>query len=257
MRLREAWLAVVKQHALLRCLLVENFPGSNRPMHVILRGSHTKHILCAERRSFKKYGRVVYQEHGLRHHVTISELEEKTAYFRLEIDHSIIDGFSTNILLEDLQAAYHGNLHPAGAYRDFITYLRDQPQDSGLEFWTQHLAGVEPCFFPVSIGNTTDCTRIGPVRVPGIDTGKIRAFCSATEITAATVIQVAWALVLRDYTGTSVPCFGNLRSGRDVPVKNAERIFGPLIGMVPCRVRFDKPQSILRDLGRGPERLSR
>ena len=164
------------------------------------------------------------------------------------MNHAIIDGFSLSILWHDLREAYNTSLGPAGAYRDFVEHLEEQSQDAGLKFWTSHLADVEPCLFPASAENSNDHASIGAVEVPNLDTGKIRAFCAKWEVTTATVIQTAWAIVLSKYTGTRIPCFGNLCSGRDVPVDNVDRIFGPLIGMVPCRVPFDKCQSVLETL---------
>ena len=252
-RLQQAWQAVVKRHTLLRAVLIDKFPGSNRVMHVILRDP-MPNISCFEPKDeamvkrLQNNGSPSYQKYGLQHHLTICELDERRAYLRLEVDHTIIDGFSYNMVFHDLCTAYNGSLGSAGAYRDFIAYLEEQPQDAGLQFWTRHLADVEPCFFPNSTGNSNDCTSITPVKVPHLDTGKIRAFCARWEVTAATVIQAAWALVLSKYTGTKMPCFGNLCSGRDIPVENADRIFGPLIGMVPCRVPLNKSQSVLETL---------
>jgi hypothetical protein len=194
-----------------------------------------------------------YRKYELQHHLTIRQLDKTTAHVRLEMDHSIADGFSNTILVDDLRAAYHDedSLGPAGSYRDFIAYLEEQPQASGLQFWTKHLADVDPCFLTVVPANDdteSSFHSIGPVQVPDIQTTKIRKFCTASEVTAATVIQAAWALVLRRYVGTNTPCFGNLRSGRDVPVNRSDRILGPLIGMVPCRVDLNKSQTVLETL---------
>ena len=45
-------------------------------------------------------------------------------------------------------------------YKDFIEHLEEQPQDAGLEFWTRHLADVEPCIFPVSAESSADCAGV-------------------------------------------------------------------------------------------------
>ncbi|KAI5457580.1 hypothetical protein BGZ63DRAFT_427622 [Mariannaea sp. PMI_226] len=253
-RLKNAWLAVVRQHALLRCVLVDKFPGSSRPMHVILRDPQPSMSVVSRDETDQPMNATAaaYGKYDLQHHVTIREIDERRAHVRLEMDHSIVDGFSNNMLLEDLQTAYDddNSLRRSGAYRDFITYLEEQSYDNGLGFWTQHLANVEPCFLRVSTGNNIveAVANTGPVEVPHIDVEKLRDFCSKSEVTAATVIQTAWGLVLRRYTGAQSPCFGNLCSGRDVPVNDADRIFGPLIGMVPCRVQFNSEDSVLETL---------
>ncbi len=77
----------------------------------------------------------------------------------------------------------------------------------------------------------------GPISadVPGIDTKKIRQFCASHEVTTAAVIQTAWGLVLRQFTGLANPCFGILTSGRDMPIKDINDILGPMIGFIPCQ----------------------
>jgi NRPS condensation-like uncharacterized protein len=252
-RLQQAWRAVVRQHELLRCIIMDSIPGIDHAMHVVLRDP-VPSITCFSKHDADVNGiskdTTSYRKYELQHHLTIRQLNETTAHVRLEMDHSIADGFSNTILVDDLRAAYHDedSLDPAGSYRDFIAYLEEQPHVSGLEFWTKHLADVDPCFLPVVSDNDSFSHSVGPVQVPDMQTAKLREFCAASDVTAATVIQVAWALVLRRYVGTNRPCFGNLRSGRDVPVNRADRILGPLIGMVPCRVDLNKSQTVLETL---------
>jgi non-ribosomal peptide synthetase component F len=85
-------------------------------------------------------------------------------------------------------------------------------------------------------------------QVPGVNATAIHTFCKAWEITPATVIQTAWALVLGCYTGSSTPCFGTLSSGRDVPIDNIAGIFGPLITMLTCQIRLYERSTVLEIL---------
>ena len=98
-RLQQAWQAVVKRHALLRAVLIDKFPGSSRVMHVILRDP-VPSISCvgptdeAMIRGSQEIGSPGYKKYGLQHHLTICQVDERRAYLRLEVDHTIIDGFS-------------------------------------------------------------------------------------------------------------------------------------------------------------------
>jgi hypothetical protein len=95
-RLRQAWRAVVKRHALLRALLVHGFPGTSRIMLVILKDP-LPGIACLRPTDQamltlpQSNGGPAY---GLQHHLTICKLDKTRAYIRLDIDHSIVDGFS-------------------------------------------------------------------------------------------------------------------------------------------------------------------
>ncbi|PHH89906.1 hypothetical protein CDD83_4996 [Cordyceps sp. RAO-2017] len=256
-RLQQAWQAVVRRHGLMRAIFVDGLPGSDGTMHVVLRDpspsisvlEEAGEAMVSRLRNMDDTG-ASYPKLGLQHHVTICQLDAATAYMRLDINHTISDGFSQDLVLRDLQAAYHGSLGPAGTYRDFVACLAEQPKDAGIEFWSGRLAGVEPCLFPALGGDDIDraAAEAVSVKVPNLDAGKIRAFCTRWTLTAATLTQTAWALVLSKYTGATMPCFGNLYSGRDVPVHKAETISGPLMGMAPCRVLIDRSKSVLDTL---------
>ncbi|KAH9140345.1 hypothetical protein LEN26_005277, partial [Aphanomyces euteiches] len=54
---------------------------------------------------------------------------------------------------------------------------------------------------------------------------------------------LAWAITLRKYTRSNDVVFGQVLANRDIPVEGAERILGPLLSTVPCRVQFDDSKS--------------
>ncbi|KAK5991451.1 Nonribosomal peptide synthetase dtxS1 [Cladobotryum mycophilum] len=244
-RLETAWKTVVKRHQLLRALLFDHFPGSGKMMQVILKDPIPSISWVEKEEAVVVKG---LQKHDLQHHLTIYKLDDRTARLRFEMNHAITDGFSQDILCHDLQEAYSDSLlGVAGSYKDFVNYLHEQPHTKSREFWTQSLIDVEPCHLPTSAvaGNATPGEL---VKVPHINTTKIRELCAAWDVTPATVVQVAWALVLKVYTGAAVPCFGNLLSGRDVPIHGIDDTFGPFIGLVPCRIRLDQSSSVVHTL---------
>jgi non-ribosomal peptide synthetase component F len=86
------------------------------------------------------------------------------------------------------------------------------------------------------------------VQVPNLNAYAVHAFCEMWEITPATVIQTAWALVLSRYTGSATPCFGTLSSGRDMPIDGINDIFGPLITMLSCQVCLSGQSTVIETL---------
>ncbi|KAL6855593.1 NRPS [Amphichorda felina] len=246
-RLIQAWKGVVKRHILLRSILVDSLPGSSRSMHVVLKDpepsiSWDLSTKPAQSREFSK--------HSLQHHIHVYEADERRARLRFYSNHAIIDGFSQTLLCRDLQSAYNNQLQSAvGSFKDFIVYLEDLPHAEGVSFWSRYLDRVDPCYFPISPPvASSDCASESPVAVPRLDVDGIRAFSAKWDVTPATIIKVAWALVLGIYTGTTTPCFGNLCSGRDVPVDNIDEIFGPFIGVIPCCVRLQNGKGVLDTL---------
>lgn len=249
-KLQGAWRAVVKRHTLLRSILASDMPGTAMTMHVVLKDPHPSfecNIAHDEGGSCKLHldTKPFMSSNKLQHHVIVNHYDTTHATLRFEFNHAILDGFSRVLLARDFQAAYDGMLAPAAQYSTFITYLQQQSSDDGISFWKDHLYGVDPCLLPQSSHSLTQGPYAESIEVQNIDTTKLRAFCAEWDLTAAVIIQLAWAVVLGRYTATKVPCFGSLHSGRDIPLDNIDDMFGPLIAMTPRRVHLDDTKTIL------------
>ncbi|KID95513.1 Amino acid adenylation, partial [Metarhizium majus ARSEF 297] len=233
LRIEGAWQAVVRRHALLRCILVDMVPGSSRTMHVVLKDpkpsiSFDRSASEASAARGRGGGQTCfkYEKYALQHHLSVSSFDEKHVRICFELNHVILDGHSTGVMLHDFWQAYSGTLSAdAPSYGDFIRYVEKQPRG------THHSMG-----------------RDMTVSVPGLEASKIHDFCAKWEVTTASVIQTAWAVVLYHFTGCANPCFGNLASCRDVPVDRLGDMFGPVIAMLPYRVRLDGRHSVVETL---------
>ncbi|KAK2612057.1 hypothetical protein QQS21_001906 [Conoideocrella luteorostrata] len=254
-RIERSWQAVVRRHALLRSILVDVMPGSSRTMHVVLKdptpmitfNPYTSEA-SGDSRRVRGQACLKYGKYDLQHQLNVSRVDDKHVRICFQVSHVILDGHSIGIMLRDFWQAYNGTPSlDAPSYGDFIKYVEKRPRDADREFWAKYLEGVKPCLFPASTSATEQMKDI-TVAVSGLDTTAIHNFCSKWEVTTASVIQTAWALVLYHYTGCTNPCFGNLASCRDVPIDRVEDVFGPVIGMVPYRVQLDGGRSVVEIL---------
>ncbi|KJZ69526.1 hypothetical protein HIM_11088 [Hirsutella minnesotensis 3608] len=165
----------------------------------------------------------------------------------LEINHTLIDGFSGQLLLRDLCLAFDGKLSetPEGSYRDYVEYLQSIPLDEAYAYWQSYLESVEPCIFPAS-----------PPRRPYENKKRVhnfklsfghalRQFCAQQELTLGNAFQLAWALVLRLYVNADSVCFGYMAAGRDVPVAGIDKTIGPCINMLIFRLELGGGESVL------------
>lgn len=75
-----------------------------------------------------------------------------------------------------------------------------------LAFWKEYLADVEPCNFPAISYDTTQSER--STRTLNKQTHKLHAFSKMSGVSVETLLQIAWAIVLRCYTGCDDVCFG-------------------------------------------------
>lgn len=251
-KLEMAWKEVVRRYALLRSLLINKAGKRRYAFHVVLKVplpsiSRISKLDSTAQWMLQHEISETYGHEELQHHLVIHEIDAKTAYLELHISHAIMDGFSLQILWKNLQEAYNISQSPTGSYKYFVEYLDSQPRDAATEFWSRRLQNIEPCILPASVVGQNS-TTFENIQVPIESNAVIKSFCSTSEITTATLIRVAWALVLRLYTGSLSPCFGNINSGRDVAIPHVDKIFGPLISMAPCLISLENSASVLKVL---------
>lgn len=83
-----------------------------------------------------------------------------------------------------------------------------------LEFWKEYLADVEPCNFPsISLQANGEGRS---TRTLNKQTDKLHAFSKMSGVSVETMLQLAWGLVLRCYTGNDDVCFGYSASEADI-----------------------------------------
>jgi aryl carrier-like protein len=179
------------------------------------------------------------------HHLTICTTTSGHIYCRLEISHAIVDGMSGPIIFKDMCDSYEGRLEKAykTSFGEYIAYHKTQDKKATLKYWSDHLEAVEPCQFPtlqVERNSSSDLKSV-PVELGSLN---LNNFCKSYGVTAATLFQTVWAIILRAYTSSDDVCFGYLSSGRDVPVDGIEKMVGPLINLLVCRLRFIKSSKV-------------
>jgi hypothetical protein len=253
-RLSNAWKKVVRRHALLRAVVVDNMPGNHELANIILRDPQPEILILQTKGEsmsldeFQKHYDATTQQHlgGLQHHLALCQLKDGTVAVCLSINHAIIDAHSRDILLEDLKHAYVQKLDgEAPSFRNVSVFFEQQVHEEAKKYWAGALEAAEPCLFPELSETPDHDVRERSAEVVGLDVDAIHAFCQQWEVTLSTIIQVAWALVLKDYTGCQSPCFGNLTSGRDLDIDQVNEIFGPLINIFTSRIQLDATKTIL------------
>jgi hypothetical protein len=167
---------------------------------------------------------------------------------QLDVSHTLIDGSSVNILLDSFVKAYDGAPISAvvqDAYGSYISYLGQQDLDSSRQFWKTYLSGAEPCHFPTlkMASSTSQARRLEYLDFNYPNPSKLHSLCAKAETTAASVYKLAWALLLRAYTGNNSPCFGYLASGRDLPIEGIADAVGPFINMLVCMIPLEDDDS--------------
>ncbi|MEV4096443.1 non-ribosomal peptide synthetase [Streptosporangium saharense] len=169
----------------------------------------------------------------------------------LTYHHVLLDGWSNSLLVGDLLRLYAAEgdasaLPGAPPYRDFLAWLRERERDGRtLDVWRRRLAGLDE---PTLVATHADPQEGRPVRavaeLPAGTSAALAALCRKSGVTLSTVLQAAWALLLRGLTDRHDVTFGLTVSGRDADVPGIESMVGLFVNTVPARVTLDPAEPL-------------
>jgi non-ribosomal peptide synthase protein (TIGR01720 family) len=250
-QLINAWKGVVDRHAALRTIFINSTYKGGAFDQVVLKKVETgiTYFECEEHEVFTKLQSVQLSEKNSKrkqkipHQMTICSTSAGRVFIKMEINHAVIDGGSTQILIRDLSLGYDEQLSkgPGPLYSDYIRFIRSQSATEAISFWKRYLTGVQACHFP-RLGSGSNEKGLASLTVTFNHWPELQNYCEKSKATLANVIQAAWALVLRRYTGSDDVCFGYLSAGRDAPVNGIQDTIGVFINMLCCRVRLSGSQ---------------
>lgn len=165
--------------------------------------------------------------------------------------HILMDGWSSSQLMSEVLQRYAGVVPPQapGRYRDYIQWLQRQDLSACESFWREQL------------GRLSTPTRLaGSIALenPGADAGhgefhhdwtqpwteRLVAFARQQKITANTLLQAAWLLLLQRYTGQSTVAFGATVAGRPSELPGIEQQIGLFINTLPVIATPDAQMSV-------------
>ncbi|KAF2873546.1 nonribosomal peptide synthase [Massariosphaeria phaeospora] len=246
-KLAEAWQVVVHRHQALRTVFIESLSKTGLMDQVVFKdraGRIAWMLDCGDEdvaQLLRSQPAVDYRDFHPPHRLTICKTKTDKVWVKLEMSHAICDGSSIPNILKDLARAYEGKLsrsEPGPLYSDFIAHILSSSRDADVNYWKAYLSGVEPCFFPNLNDGKPGPHELGSYEVHLADPHAIQTFCKKNGVTLSNVLQLAWALVLHCYVGTSDVSFGVVASGRDIPVRNIEEAAGCFVNMLICRLNF-------------------
>ncbi|KAG8157416.1 hypothetical protein KVR01_012800 [Diaporthe batatas] len=243
---RRCWQQVVDRHPILRSILVESVEYGRFSDQIVLSQWSAD---IREGESLGDFPELLeFPENQPAHRLTLVPRDKGSILCRLEIDHTLTDGISVAIIMRDMASAYVGELPPTPAprYSDYIAFLQEDDQDAHLTYWTRLLSDAQPCLFPTAqtpLGSDAENNQQLAVPVPNLRSSLLHAFCLRNNITLFNLVQAAWALVLRKYTGMDDVCFGYVTAGRDLPIPQVEDTMGPFINTLVCRAQLGSGHS--------------
>ncbi|WP_262414560.1 amino acid adenylation domain-containing protein [Streptomyces sp. ST1015] len=178
-------------------------------------------------------------------------LAEAKHVFVMSNHHLLFDGWSQPIVLRDLVTLYAtggdaSGLPPVRPPRAHLEWLSRRDRAADRAAWAEVMEGFdEPSLLvPSAAGAPPALPELLELVLDTGTTAVLTRRARSLGVTASTMVQTAWALVLAQHTGRDDVVFGATVSGRPVEVAGAETMVGLFINTLPVRVRLRPAETL-------------
>lgn len=243
-RLREAWNKTALAHAILRTRIIQTPSGNTYQVVVKAPPPWEEHEADGTFDYSKSQAPAGLGKPLLRLSLIRSRELSTADSMALSVHHALYDAWSLSLLMSELERAYQGLPLRSQPFTPFVSFICES-HSAAAKFWAQDLEDVEAVQFPAvpSADYTPEPQSTMSTAIP----------CSAQDIskddiTVATRVRFAWALLVSHYTNTNDIVFGETTSGRGAPVTGIDRMVAPTIATSPTRIIIDPAQSVTEAL---------
>jgi amino acid adenylation domain-containing protein len=162
----------------------------------------------------------------------------------LQLHHALYDGWSLDLLLTDLDKLLRLQTPmKRPQFRAVSQYHTQRSKTTQVEDDANYWSDLLMDYVPTNLVNYNGKTNAGE-RMQSFKGRSSVSLDLLTErarnlaVNPQVYFQTAIGYILSLYTGSSDVVFGNVTSGRTVPVTGIEDIVGPCIASLPCRLDF-------------------
>jgi surfactin family lipopeptide synthetase C len=159
--------------------------------------------------------------------------------------HIIMDGWCLPRVTAEALALYRHLAHSTSLelddpppYRDFVAWLARQDHATALEIWRQKLRGFRsPTTLRLEAETSNAPVGLEWVRCSAAVSAELATAARKHRSTPSTLVQAAWALLLRCYSGEDDVVFGVTIAGRPAALPGVDQMVGLFINTLPARVQ--------------------
>ncbi|KAI8716682.1 hypothetical protein NCS52_00962400 [Fusarium sp. LHS14.1] len=186
---------------------------------------------------------------GLCRGLTLWDESRQQWTFHLKIHHSIIDGWSLQLMLNQLKTIYfdeEDKTLDGAVYSNFVQHQlreREVMRTASARFWTEYLDGYEGVEFPPEPQDPHHDVHATDHQSLTV-TLKLQDLASRFGVTPAVILCGLTALILATHGDTEDVSMGLILAGRDAPVDGVFHMIGPAFACVPFRTRLDHQMSL-------------
>ncbi|RAO72869.1 uncharacterized protein BHQ10_008881 [Talaromyces amestolkiae] len=151
----------------------------------------------------------------------------------IRLSHAQYDGVSLPRLLRDLETLYKGkNITDFTPFSAYVAHIRDGTvQSKAIDYWTTLLGDSSLSVLELNSSPAATKSIFHTKTVDGIS-------LPLGDITTASLLTAAWALVLARRLKTTDVIFGGVTSGRVIDLANGDNVIGPCYQFTPIRVQL-------------------
>jgi nonribosomal peptide synthetase protein BlmV len=188
------------------------------------------------------------------------QLSERTCQCVLTHHHLLLDGWSQQLVLDEVLTAYDqlgarpGLAAPPGPERlpfaAYLDWLSRQDLAAAEQFWRSQLGSFtpDPATAAVSVPRAARCGT-HTSKLSEQDSDRLRQFGRQHGLTMSSIMGGGWALLLSQLSGRDDVVFGVTVSGRPPDLLGATEAIGMFVNTLPARVRIDAAADLLSWLG--------
>ena len=192
--------------------------------------------------------------------VLLLQLEQAEHRLFIRVHHSVLDGWSLGILLQELSLLYnaHRQQQPAPLpelpiqYIDFAAWQRQQADSAlwqqQLSYWRQQLSGQSSATqlatdFPRVIKRSAN-GNVVQHELPSATVSAIKRLASEHQTTCFMVLFAAFQVLLFRYTGRTDLVVGSMVASRSRP--ELDSMIGYIANTLPLRTRINPQQTFIQ-----------
>ncbi|TFK76388.1 peptide synthetase [Pluteus cervinus] len=248
-KFREAWIALVHHHAILRSTFATGPPGGE-PRLVVFNQEYSNHWTHEHLDSIDD-GIVQRKMLELIEHPAPSMIpptkgllltSDQKAYFIIQLHHVQYDAWSLQLLLDDLSCLYHDNI-PGSSHNlaEFLAAVTPSVSDQELQrkYWQNYFPRACTSTFP-NISTSVDCGPQQRTIITIANAVPDAAHCEARardlQLSLQAVLLACWAKIQSEYCSREAIVFGLWHAGRLGVTDDIERLAVPCVNILPICV---------------------
>ncbi len=156
--------------------------------------------------------------------------------------HALYDDIAMHQLLHEVEQMYwEQNLLPSVSYEGFLGHITAVDVEEQSRFWAERFDTFEPVLLPKLLdGPCTESAQLQQTisisESVDMSLKSVETACHEISVTLLALGQAAWSKLLSSYLGETDVCFGNVVSGRNLPLDGLDRLVAPCFNTLPVRV---------------------